>query len=170
MWSKLMALSAVGVLAAMMTAGTAQAAGNDAGGTVKERPNAIVLVTGTLQEADGGSARVDMRATDRTGGDRGNLRFASSEYGQYNGAVRDLTIDGGQVKASGAGPLITPDGKRVRVRFEATFSQDGSIARIVVTPVKGGHAYTLNGKLTQGSVKVLTPDQVRKDKHKAKRG
>lgn len=97
------------------------------------RPTLIAAAIGQIEEADGESATVDLRASIREGVVGGALRFYSEEYGYYNGGVRTLVVENETIKVTGGGGLLRPDGTRTAVRYEATFALDGSSATIHVT-------------------------------------
>lgn len=115
----------------------------------------IAIAIGQLNEDDGGSATVDLRAGIRGGKTGGALRFFSDEHGYYNGGVKTLTIEDGRFTVTGGGGLFLPDGTRKQVRYTAVFSTDSGRAEITVKG-KGGFQYTMSG-IVDGLVTVKTP-------------
>jgi hypothetical protein len=104
----------------------------------------VAIAIGQLNEADGGTATVDLRAGIRGGKTGGALRFFSDEHGYYNGGVKTLTIEDGKFTVTGGGGLFLPDGTRKQVRYSAVFSMDSGQAEITVK-AKDGFQYTMSG-------------------------
>src|SRR5438552_3306938 len=104
----LMVALAAGALIGLVGIVTASAAPNEAKGD-KTPPSLVAFAIGSVKEADGDRSIVDFKAG-LTGGDaHGNLRIFSTDMGYYNGGVKSFSVEGGIVKASGAGPLLRPD-------------------------------------------------------------
>ncbi len=116
---------------------------------------AVAIAIGQFNEADGGTATIDLRAATRNGKTRGALRFFSDEHGYYNGGVKTLTVEDGKFTVTGGGGLFLPDGTRKQVRYSAVFSTDSGQAEITVKG-KDGFQYTMSGTV-DGLVTVKTP-------------
>lgn len=101
-------------------------------------------------------AVIDFRGAQGAERSGGHLRFWTADDGFYNGVSRTVTITGKNVHAEGAGPLVKPDGTRVRVRF--TLDLNGETNRISITVKGEGVDYTLDGTV-EGRVFVGTPQQ-----------
>lgn len=124
------ALLATGIVSISVGGHGAAAQEGEAGAITLDPPRVLPTLVGVaigqLEEADGESATVDLRATIRDGTAGGAFRFYSDEYGYYNGGVRSFTVEDGVIHVSGAGGLTQPDGTRVVVRYDATFAPDGT--------------------------------------------
>jgi hypothetical protein len=120
----------------------------------------VAIAIGQLQEDDGEEATVDLRASTRDGKAGGNFRFFSEEYGYYNGGVRMLSVRDGVIRVAGGGGLFPPEGGRIQVRYEATFSTVDNHAEITVTG-PDGYQYTMSGTVaglvTVQAAPVATP-------------
>lgn len=142
------ALAGIGALFAISGTSSANDEPTPVGGSTSRDADAagdalLAVAIGQLEEDDGESATVDLRANNRTPG--GNFRFYSEEYGYYNGGVRRFNCDDGEITAVGGGVLVQPDGTRVVITYEANFDTDGGSASVTV---KGrGVNYTLEGEL-----------------------
>ena len=149
---------AAGAVIGLLGLRTAYAAGPGEAGKrgEREKPSSVAVAIGTLNEAGGDYAFIDFRGAQRNGGAGGNLRFYAPDEGYYNGGVRTLSVQDGVVKATGAGPLVKPDGGRVRVRYEAEFNQRTKQVTIKVEG-KGGVKYTIQGRLDPGLIKTGSP-------------
>ena len=119
-------------------------------------PSLVAVAIGQLTEDDGETGVIDLRAAIRDGKASGNFRFFSEEYGYYNGGVRTLSVENGVISVSGGGGLFPPEaGKRVQVRYTATFAIDSGATEITVTG-KDGATYTMEGTL-DGLIRAGTP-------------
>ncbi|MDO8616918.1 MAG: hypothetical protein Q7T33_14500 [Dehalococcoidia bacterium] len=120
----------------------------------------VAIAIGQLQEDDGEEATIDLRASTRDGKAGGNFRFFSEEHGYYNGGVRVLSVRDGVIRVAGGGGLFPPEGGRIQVRYEATFSTVDNHAEITVTG-PGGYQYTMSGTVaglvTVQAAPVATP-------------
>ena len=147
----------------LFVVGTASAAGpnpaKEQEDTDQAQRTTVAVAIGQLQEADGETATIDLRAGARDGRVGGTLRFYSPEEGYYNGAVRTLKVENGAIKASGGGGLFRPDGTRTQVRFTFDSSADGQTVTIVVRG-RGGLEYEMTGRLDPGLVRAGTPSEV----------
>jgi len=110
----------------------------------RPQPEVVAIAMGTVNEDDGSSSWLSMRAG--SAGDRvgGNLRFYCREAGFYNGVVRPLTVEGGAIHAEGSGGLWRPDNTRIAVRFTLDVSPDG---RTTLSVVGRGYEYSMSGVL-----------------------
>ncbi|MBI2939802.1 MAG: hypothetical protein HYY04_05130 [Chloroflexi bacterium] len=149
-------LIALGAVLALLTVGTATAAGTPPRKAEADSPTTVAIAIGQLEEQDGDSATLDLRAATRDGKTGGTLRFYSPTEGYYNGGVRTLAVENGAIKASGGGGLIRPDGTRLLVRYTAEISADGQQVKILVRGRKGLE-YTLAGRLDPGFVWAGAP-------------
>lgn len=151
-------LGALGLVAGVFAANTAFAAGPDdpVARADRAKPTLVAVAIGQVREGDDEVVTVDLRATQRGGKSGGNLRFYSEDDGYYNGAVRQLSVEGNVVKAAGAGALTKPDGTRAAVRFQATIRIDTKAITITVEGRKT-EAYTIDGTLS-GLVRAGTPE------------
>ncbi len=137
--------------------GVSQPQGASAGPSQAKRaqPSLVAVAIGKLTEDDGGTATVDLHAAIRDGKAGGNFRFFSEEYGYYNGGVRTLSVENGVISVTGGGGLFRPDGKRVQVRYSATFAIADGATEITVTG-KYGASYTMMGTL-DGLIRAGAP-------------
>ena len=118
-------------------------------------PSLVAVAIGQLTEDDGETGVIDLRAAIRDGKAGGNFRFFSEEYGYYNGGVRTLSVENGVITVTGGGGLFPPDGKRVQVRYTATFAIADGATEITVTG-KDGATYTMEGTL-DGLIRAGAP-------------
>jgi hypothetical protein len=108
----------------------------------------VAIAIGGVAESGGDTATIDLRAAKGAERAGGTLRFWDEEHGYYNGVVRTLTIEGGVIHATGAGPLWTPEGERVPVRFDLTIDEASKQVTIVIEGREdAGYGYTLAGTL-----------------------
>lgn len=108
----------------------------------------VAIAIGGVAESSGDTATIDLRAAKGAERAGGTLRFWDEEHGYYNGVVRTLSIEGGVIRASGAGPLWTGAGERVPVRFELTIVEATDHVTIVVEGREdAGYRYTIEGTL-----------------------
>ncbi|GEM_PF-5888939 len=151
-------LVALGLMGSVLTAVSVSAAPST------ERPSGegeattvAVVAIGQLVEDEGDVVTLDLRAAQR--GDRvaGNLRFYCPDMGYYNGGVRTLEVDGDLIKVTGSGPLLKPDGARMRVRYQAEIKISDKSVRIAVEG-RDDFSYTMKGALDPGLVRVFTPE------------
>ena len=164
MWKTLGLLLAVATVVGIAGLTTAHAAPDGPGKKREgERPSLVAIVFGSLRESDGDRSVVDLRAVIRDGAARGNLRFYSPDTGYYSGRVRTLSVQNGVIRASGAGPLLRPDGQRMPVRYEAEITEGTKHVTIRVQGREGVH-YTLDGALDPGFVKAGAPPAPEKGK------
>ncbi len=118
----------------------------------RPRANEVAVVFG---QVSGGEATViDFKAGEGDGGSLGHLRFWTEDDGFYNGVSRKVEINGQDVHAEGAGPLLKADGTRTRVRFSLDF--DGSTHEVSVHITGPGIDYTVAGTV-EGRVYVGPP-------------
>jgi hypothetical protein len=157
MWRIMGVLLAVGAAAVIIGSGSVAAEGPTPSPTVATGTAAVAM--GQLRQGYGASATIDLVAGIKDGRVAGNLRFYSPTYGYYNGAVRSLTISSGAIHATGAGPLIEPNGEHQFVQFTADVSADGQRVTITVQE-RSGESYTLSGRLDPGFVRTGTPSAV----------
>lgn len=137
--------AAFGVLSIAGGASAADPADDSSDPAASTQPRMLAVAIGQLSEDGGETATVDLRAGDKDGKERGNLRFFSEDDGYYNGGVRDVSCEGGVITARGGGGLVQPDGTRVRVAYEATFDKATGEATI---HVRGRDIdYTMQGEV-----------------------
>lgn len=116
------------------------------------RPTEVAIAFGRVTGDE--PAVIDFRAAEGAQRRAGHLRFWTEDDGFYNGVARKVEINGQNVHAEGAGPLVKPDGTRVRVRF--SLDLNGATKHVTVTVKGEGVDYTLEGTI-EGRVFVGAP-------------
>ena len=157
------ALAAFGAFAAFGD-GTTASAQSSGSGAAAPSGSFVAVAIGQLHEDDGEEATVDLHASSKDGTVNGAFRFYSEEYGYYNGGVKTLTFENGVIHVTSGGGLFLPDGRRVQVRYDATFSTTDNHAVVTVTR-PNGTTYTMSGEIdglvTVQAAPVRTPAPVR---------
>lgn len=118
----------------------------------RPRANEVAIVFGDV--ASGERTVIDFKAAEGDARSLGHLRLWSEDDGFYNGASRKVEINGQNVHAEGAGPLLKADGTRTKVRFSLDFN--GSTRQVTVHITGEGIDYTVAGAV-DGRVYVGPP-------------
>lgn len=86
---------------------------------------------------------------------RGNLKFVVPGQWRYNGAVREVTVEGNTATIKGRGAIVELDGTRKPVTFTATATegQPGTFT-ITIKGVDNDFEYTCDAPLVRGRVFV----------------